>query len=342
MRYSFKTDYAEGAHPEILSAIIHSNEEQMEGYAMDAYCHQASLRIKEKLGNPDAAVHFITGGTQANAVIISFILRPWESVICADTGHIHVHEAGAVERRGNKINAVHCPDGKLTSEKIGDVLWAHPDEHMVKPRLVFISNATETGTIYQKQELKTISRFCRENNLILYLDGARLGCALTAEKNDLQFDELADLVDLFYIGGTKNGGLLGEAIVINNPAFQKDFRYQLKQQGALLAKSRVLGAQFERFFKDDLYFLLAAHANRMAARLSSGIRKMGCDFLCPSQTNQIFPIFSNLLIEKLSHEYGFYVWEKTDPDHSAVRMVTSWATPEKIIDRFLSDLKKMR
>ncbi len=340
IQYNFKDDYSEGAHPSLLQALASANlKQQFRGYGKDEYCDEAIKIIRNKIGNQDIDIHFASSGTQANLVIISSILRPYESVISANTGHINLHEAGATEAIGHKINAVETKNGKLTPENIKPIIDFHGDEHMVKPRLVYISNSTELGSIYSKKELEELSVFCKGNNLYIYLDGARLGSALTAQQNDLTLHDISKLVDIFYIGGTKNGALLGEAIVINNNLLKENFRFYLKQRGALLAKSMVLGIQFSELFKDDLFFELGKHANVMASKLAVGIKNLHGEFLIEPVSNQIFPIFPNKLIEKLSEEYGFYVWEKVDDENSAVRLVTSWATKEEFIDKFISDLE---
>jgi threonine aldolase len=339
MIYNFKNDYTEGAHPNIIAALTRTNSEQHEGYGLDTYCEKAATLLKSKVNNPNADIHFVSGGTQANAIIIAASLRPYESVISAETGHIAVHEAGAIENRGHKIHTVITPDGKLTCENIETVLNQHNDEHMVKPKLVFISNATETGTIYKKTELTELSSYCKEKDLILYLDGARLGCAMSSNENDMAFDELANLVDVFYIGGTKNGAIIGEAVIINRDDLKKYFRFHLKQNGALLAKSRIFGLQFIELFKDELYFDLARHANDMANNFSMQIKALGYSFLTQSVTNQIFPILPNTIIDSLIEKYGFYVWNPVDAENSAIRLVTSWSTKEEAVDSFLTDLR---
>ena len=341
MGYNFKNDYSEGLHPNILDALKHTNAEQHEGYGEDSYCHKAIDLLRGKIGNPFADIHFVSGGTQANAIVIASVLKPYESVISADTGHIHVHEAGAVENTGHKINVVKNINGKLSCENIQAVLNEHTDEHMVKPRLVYISNATETGTIYKKKELEDLSVFCRSNRLLLYLDGARIGCAVCSRESDLTLSEVSECVDVFYIGGTKNGAMLGEAVIINNNSIKKGFRFFLKQNGALLAKSRILGLQFVELFKEDLYFRLSEHANAMALKLYRNIEKMGFKFLYKSATNQIFPIFGHDMIENLNKKYGFYVWKNIDDKQAAIRLVTSWATPEDEVDGFIAELKRV-
>ena len=251
--YSFKNDYSEGAHPRILEKLLKTNLEQTEGYGKDKYCIEAENLIKNKLNNKDVNIHFISGGTQTNLIAISAFLRPYEAAISANTGHIQVNEAGSIESTGHKVIPVNVEDGKLRKEDVLYVLSKYTNEHVVKPKLVYISNSTEIGTIYTKSELEGLSLVCRENNLILFMDGARLGSALACKQNDLTFEDISKLTDAFYIGGTKNGALLGEALVICNKNLQEDFRYNLKQKGAMLAKGRLLGIQFTELFKDDLY-----------------------------------------------------------------------------------------
>ena len=338
--YSFKNDYSEGAHPRILQALSETNLEQQAGYGQDDYTKQAVNILQAKLQDKESDIHFVAGGTQANLIVISSILKPYESVIAADTGHINTHEAGAIEATGHKINTVESQTGKLNPDHIKTVLEQHTDEHMVKPKLVFISNPTELGTIYTKKELVELASFCKNNDLLLYVDGARLGSALSSSENDLTLSQLSDLVDVFYIGGTKNGALCGEAIIINNDQLKEDFRFNLKQKGALFAKGRVLGIQFVELFKDDLFFSLAEHANLMADKLSQNIAGLGYKFLTETSSNQIFPIFPKPLIDKLSEKYSFHIWSEVDNQLSAIRLVTSWATKEEMVDRFISDLEK--
>jgi threonine aldolase len=339
-KHLFFDDYSEGAHPRVLEKLAASNLEQEPGYGGDALSVRAVQLIREVTGNPDAAVHFVSGGTQANLIALASMLRPHESVIAADTAHIHVHETGAVEATGHKINLVAGHDGKLSSDQVRAVVAEHRDEHMVVPRVVFIAQATEAGTLYSKAELTELSRTCRELGLYLYLDGARLGPALVSKSSDLSLPELSSLVDMFYLGGTKNGALLGEAIVINTPALQDHFRHHLKQRGALLAKGRILGAQFVALLEDGLYFELARHANAMAARLAKGLRTQGVAFLSEPVANQVFPILLDAHIERLAADYGFHVWKRHDEAHSTIRLLTSWATPPEAVDQFLADFVK--
>lgn len=338
-KHSFYNDYSEGAHPRLLEILNQTNLDQESGYGEDNLCNRAAGLIQEALDSPASDVHFISGGTQANLIALAAALKPFESVIAAVSAHIHVHEAGAVEATGHKINTVESSNGKLTPNQIEAVCDQHTDEHMVRPRLVFISNASEVGTVYTKAELTNIAKVCRSRGLYLYMDGARLGPALVSSANDLSLPDLARLVDIFYIGGTKNGALLGEALVINHPALQQDFRFHLKQRGALLAKGRVLGSQFAGLFENSLFLDLARHANHMATRLAQAFADLGFPFLAPPATNQIFPILPDTLIAALEKEYGFYVWSRVDDSRSAIRLVTSWATPESKVDGFIEDLQ---
>jgi len=339
--YSFKNDYSEGAHPRILNALLESNFEQTEGYGEDCYTLKAVEMIKQRIGRSNIDIHLLSGGTQTNLIAISAFLRPHEAAIAVNTGHILAHETGAIEATGHKVISIEGEDGKLNASQFKAVLDLHTDEHMVKPKLVYISNSTEIGSIYRKDELEQISKFCKENNLYLFMDGARLGSALCSEGNDLELSDLVTLVDAFYIGGTKNGALLGEALVICSDALKADFRFHMKQKGALLAKGRLLGIQFIELFRDDLFFDLAKHANKMAGLLRNEINKAGFSFLVDSPSNQLFPILPNRLITELQKHYLFHVWSKADAEHSAIRLVTSWATKEEAVLAFIEDLKNL-
>lgn len=337
--YSFKNDYSEGAHPAILRTLTETNLEQFEGYGEDQYTVCAAELLKQKMDCPAAVVHFIPGGTQTNLIALSAFLRPHEAAISANTGHVLVHEAGAIEATGHKVISVESSDGKLTPKHIAAVIGAHTDEHMVKPRLVYLSNPTEIGTIYYKRELTAISQFCREKDLYLYVDGARLGNAICAAGNDLELADFPRLTDAFYIGGTKNGAMIGEALVISRAELQTDFRYHMKQKGALLAKGKLLGIQFLELFRDDLYFELAGNANSMAEILRNALCEAGYPFLVDSPTNQLFPILPDRLIERLQKNYSFHIWSKWDADHTVIRLVTSWATDEAAVRRFTEELR---
>ena len=339
--HQFFNDYSESAHPACLAAIARHPTQQESGYGLDRISAHARDLIHAQIHAPNADIHFISGGTQANLTVIGSILRPHEAVIATEAGHISTHETGAIEATGHKV--IHTPHehGKLTSAAIEQVLRTHPNEHSVKPRLVFISQSTELGTVYSKAELQTLRTLCDAHGLYLYIDGARMAMALTAEGADVTLADIAQLADVFYIGGTKNGALLGEAIVIVNPLLQSDFRYALKQRGALLAKGRVIASQFVALFENGLYFELARHANACAQRLRQGLSELGFAFQTDSPTNQIFPILPNRLIEQLQNHYGFYVWEPLDHETSAIRLVTSWATPMEKVEQFLTDVRQL-
>ncbi|GAU08244.1 threonine aldolase family protein [Desulfoplanes formicivorans] len=339
--YSFLNDYSEGAHPDLLKILATTNEQQEMGYGEDTLCQKARELILAETGNPAAEVHFVSGGTQANLIVLASMLKPYESVIAADSGHINVHETGAIESTGHKVHGVPALEGKIRVESIRAVVEEHGDEHMVHPAAVYISDSTELGTVYTLDELEEIAAVCRELGLYLHLDGARLGCALTSTHSDVTMADIARLTDVLYIGGTKNGALLGEAIVISNRELQSHFRYHIKQRGGMLAKGRVLGSQFAGLFTDGLFYRLAEHANTMAARMARGIEDLGFSFATPPQTNQVFPVFPNELIRQLNTKYAFHTWEKAGPDQAVVRLVTSWATPEKAVDGFVEDLGKM-
>ena len=336
-KYSFKNDYSEGAHPAILQRLMETNLQQTIGYGEDEFCDEARAWIKTYL-QKDSAIHFVSGGTQANLIVISSMLKPHESVIAVESGHIAVHETGAIEATGHKVNTVPTIDGKMTIDEIQNILNLHTDEHMVKPKMVYISNSTEVGSVYTKAELTAIYDFCQANQLYLFVDGARLGSALTSSKSDLTLEDFANLTDVFYIGGTKNGALIGEAIIINTPQLNEDFRYHIKQKGGMLAKGRLIGIQFAEMFKNDLFFEMGKHANAMAKKLAEGIAAKGYDFLTVPSSNQIFPILPQQEIERLHEKFEFFVWQKIDDEHSAVRLVTSWATPEGQVDHFLNQL----
>ena len=342
MKYSFKNDYSEGCHHIILEALMRTNFSQQNGYGLDDYCAEAERIILEKSKSPHSKVHFVSGGTQANLIVISSILRPHESVIAANTGHIFTNESGAIEATGHKVHGVETTDGKLKPEDIQKVLDAHTNvPHQLKQKLVYISNSTEIGTIYTKKELEDLSNFCKEKKLYLFMDGARLGHALTAESNDLTWEDVAKFTDVYYLGGTKNGALLGEAIVINRQNLQNEFGFHIKQKGGMLAKGRLLGIQFQELLKDDLYWDLAKHANQQAMKIKQTFKEIGCNFLAETDTNQIFPILENHQIEKLSEQFDFYVWRKINAQKSAVRIITSWATETEVVERFCEEILKL-
>ena len=339
--HRFTNDYSEGAHPRILEALMNTNLTQHTGYGMDEHCQKAAELICRECSHiasgadshptirTDLDIHFLVGGTQTNRIVIDAALRPYQAVIAVSTGHINVHETGAVEASGHKVIAVPGEDGKLTASAVEKVLSAHRDEHMVQPKMVYISNTTELGTQYTKKELEELSRLCRLKGLYLFLDGARLGSALTSPINDLTMADLAD------------GVLFGEALVIRNDSIKKDFRYMIKQNGAMLAKGWLLGIQFETLFTDGLFYEMAAHANELAQIMRKGFEDCQIPFLSSSASNQLFPIVDDSLAEKLMRLYGANAEKKTDDTHTAIRFVTSWATPREAAQEFVRELKAM-
>lgn len=336
-RISLRNDYSEGAHPRLLQALAVASAEVNRGYGLDVHSARAAALIRDRLGR-DADVHFLAGGTQTNLVALAAFLRPHEAVIAPASGHIATHETGAIEASGHKVLTVATPDGKLSPALIRPCVDGHHGEHMVKPRLVYISNSTEWGTVYSADELQALGGFCRDRGLLLYLDGARLASALTTEGNDLDLALLAGQADAFYIGGTKNGALLGEALVIVNPVLRTEFRHIIKQRGAMLAKGMVIGAQFEALFEDGLYFVLATHANAMAARLRGILQRAGVPLAVDSPSNQVFPVLPDAVVERLQAFVEFETWERRGDGTMVIRLMTSWATPESDIEAFTAVL----
>lgn len=296
--YSFQNDYSEGAHPNILRALETINYHQNNSYGLDEHCDNARDKIQEALENYGVDIHFITGGTLTNLTFLSHALRPYEAVISADTGHINTHETGAIEASGHKVLSIPCTDGKLTADLIRPVLKQHENEHWVEPRLVYISLPTELGTVYTKEELEKLYQFCKRHNLYLYIDGARLAMALAVEETQLTLKDLPDLCDAFYIGGTKNGAMFGEALILVNDDLKDHFRFNMKQRGAILAKGWMIGVQFEELFQDNLYLELGKRSVALAQRLKEGFIDCKIPFLCDSPTNQLFPIFPNEFAKK--------------------------------------------
>ncbi len=339
----FNCDYTEGAHPRILEKLTETNMEQTIGYGMDMHCKHAAELIKKACGANDADVHFLVGGTQTNVTVIDAALKPYQGVICASSGHINVHETGAVEACGHKCITIPSEDGKIYEAEIRELLANHyangGDEHMAQPKMVYISNPTEWGTIYSKEELKNIYTLCKEYGVYLFLDGARLGYGLMCKENDLSLEDIAAYTDVFYIGGTKVGALFGEAVVITNNDLKPDFRYNIKQHGGMLAKGRLLGIQFETLFEDNLYFDIAKHAMEMAENIQNKFAELGAEFTVASPTNQIFVALPTEMVEKLSKKYVFEPMGKKDDTHSVVRICTSWATREENVEALLKDLE---
>ena len=341
----FNNDYAEGCHQSILDALVKTNMEQTLGYGEDDYCAAAREKIRKACGNDNLAVHFLVGGTQTNLTVIDAALRPHQGALCASSGHIHVHETGAVEATGHKVLALPSTDGKITARQVEQAVLAHRAdgafEHIVQPKLVYISNPTELGTLYTKQELEELSAVCQKLGLYLFLDGARLGYGLMAKGNDLTMADIARLCDVFYIGGTKVGALFGEAVVIRNPSLAEDFRYIIKQHGGMLAKGRLLGIQFDTLFTDDLYYKISAHADAMADRLRDTLAEIGAPLLVPGTTNQVFAILPDTLLEELAKTVTFSEQERVSDTHRAVRFCTSWATKAENVDTLCRKLKEL-
>lgn len=341
----FQCDYNEGAHPQILQRLAETNMEQTIGYGEDKYCEEARELIRKACDNSEIDVHFLVGGTQTNTTVIAHTLRPYQGVISAKSGHINVHETGAIEATGHKVLAIDSADGKLSAEQIEEAMLAHQNEdgpeHMVQPGMVYISMPTEVGTIYTSDELRAISQVCNKYDLPLFVDGARLGYGLCSPQSDLTLPLLTQLADVFYIGGTKVGALFGEAVVIRNERMKRDFRYSIKRHGGMLAKGRLLGIQFATLFTDGLYMHIAQHAIDQAMRIKSALQSKGIPFLIDSPTNQQFPIFSNSQLELLSQKYLFSIWQKVDDSHTAVRICTSWATKTENVNQLIKDIEEL-
>ena len=330
-----KNDYSLGAHPKVLQALTDTNMTLTDGYGIDPFCDGAADMIREMIDCPEAYVQFLTAGTQTNQTALAAFLRPHHSVISPSTGHVCVHETGAIEATGHKINHVPTTDGKLRPKDIDAVMAEHEDEHYVKPAIIYISNSTETGLIYTKAELIALREKCLEYGLLTYIDGARLAMAMTAPENDLKLEDLPKLCDAFYIGGTKCGAMFGEALVIVKKELQEDIRWLVKQRGGMIAKGRLLGVQFQALLKDGFYFELGAHANRLAKKLADGIAAKGYEFAIPPQTNMLFPLFTKEKVEELRENVMFEGWQYPSETHAAIRLVTSWGTTEEEVDAFL-------
>ncbi len=331
----FESDYLEGCCPQILEALRQTNLEQTLGYGEDPHCEKAADMIRYVFDCPEAEVHFLVGGTQTNATVIASQLRPHQGVLCAESGHINIHETGAVESSGHKVLALPATDGKISAAQVRQALEAHHSdfsrEHMVQPGMVYISFPTELGTIYSRQELEELHTVCQEWEIPLFVDGARLGYGLEASGCNILPKDLPRLSDIFYVGGTKQGALFGEAVVFPRPALAEDFRYLIKQHGGMLAKGRLLGIQYEVLMNEGLYFQLARRADRLADRVREAFRRKGFSFLVENTTNQVFPILPHAAIESLSAGFGFECWQHVDEERDAVRFCTSWATEERAI-----------
>ncbi|MEF2764239.1 MAG: aminotransferase class V-fold PLP-dependent enzyme [Mediterraneibacter sp.] len=332
---SFENDYIQGAHPEVLKRLTETNLEPLSGYGTDPYCESAREKIRRECGCPEAEIHFLVGGTQTNAVVIDAMLKGFEGVAAADTGHVAVHEAGAVEYTGHKVLTIPHHSGKIDPGELKEYLEGfYQDanhEHMVFPGMVYLSHPTELGTLYSRKELEEISQICREYEIPLFLDGARLGYGLMSSDTDVTLQDVAQLCDVFYIGGTKVGALCGEAVVFPEKA-PRHFLTSVKQHGALLAKGRLLGIQFDTLFTDNLYFDISRHAIERAEELKRVLQEKGCTFAWESPTNQQFVILEDSTVRRLKEHVVFSFWEKADETHTVVRFVTSWATRKEEIE----------
>ena len=334
---SFENDYVAGAHPKVLERLIETNSEPLTGYGADPYCERAAKKIKAACGREDLEVYFLVGGTQTNATVISTMLHDYEGVVAADTGHVSLHEAGAIEYSGHKVLTIPQHNGKIDPEELLDYLKGFYEdqtyEHMVFPGMVYISHPTEYGTLYTKAELARISEICGQYQIPLYLDGARLGYGLMSLQTDVALEDVARYCDVFYIGGTKVGALCGEAVVFHQDAVPRHFMTMMKQHGALLAKGRLLGVQFDALFTDGLYLEISRHAIRMAELLKGLLKEKGCSFYLESPTNQQFIILENKKLERLKEHVAFSFWEKADEEHTVVRFATSWSTTPEDIEK---------
>ena len=332
----FNSDYLEGAHPALMAKLNETNMVQTIGYGEDEYCAAARVKIQNACQAPEADVHFLVGGTQTNTTVIAAVLRPWQGVLCAVSGHINCHEAGAIESTGHKVITLPTTNGKITAQQVQEyVEWHRNDEsteHIVQPGMVYISYPTEGGTLYSKAELTELYDVCRRYGLPLFIDGARLGYGVMADGADLTLPEIAHLCDVFYIGGTKVGALFGEAVVIMNPALKKDFRFIMKQRGGRMAKGRLLGIQFDALFTDDLYFKISRHADEMAYQIRDIFVSAGYPLLFDSPTNQQYPIMPDAELAEIGKRFGYEYWERVDADHSGVRFCASWATKQEHVD----------
>ena len=341
----FRSHYSQGAHPKVLEALMETNLEHTDGYGLDKHCEHAGQMIRELIGIEDCGVHMMTGGTPCNVAVIAASLRPYESVVAARSGHAYSHETGGVEATGHRIVAMDGVNGKLTPELI-DLAWEeYEDEHTPLPRMVYISQPTEIGSVYSKAEMTALAKKCREREMLLYVDGARLGSALTSEENDLSIKELAALCDAFYIGGTKNGALFGEALVIKNKQMNDHFRHMMKRHCSLLAKGRLIGVQFEALLDggmDSIYFSMAAHANRLAALLRDGLAELQIPFYSDSQTNQVFPVLPVETVRALEKEFFFYEWAPEKDGRIPIRLVTAWGSKESDVSAFLNRVRELQ
>jgi len=344
-KIQFICDYNEGAHPSILKRLSETNMCQTVGYGEDEFCAEARRKIAARIGREDLDIHFLVGGTQTNATAIASILKPYQGVVCASSGHINVHETGAIEHSGHKVLALPSADSKITAAQIDECFAEHHSdanhEHIVQPGMVYISFPTELGMLYTKAELKAIKAVCEKWEAPLYIDGARLGYGLVSPECDVKLEELPELCDAFYIGGTKQGALFGEALILVNPALRKDFRYFIKQNGGMLAKGRLLGIQFDTLFTDDLYFEMAKSAVSKAYRIRDAFKAAGFEMFAESPTNQQFVMLTPEAEAKLSESFCYEFWQKAPNGLSVVRFCTSWATTDANVDALVEAIGKL-
>lgn len=343
---SFENDYSCAATPEIIARLAETATNQYPGYGTDDVCESAKAKIREACACPDAEIFFLVGGTQTNQVVIDAITPPYAGVVAATTGHVNVHEAGAIEFTGHKVLTLPHHDGKINADELDEycaTFYADGNyTHMVFPGCVYISQATEYGTLYTLAELEAIRKVCTKYDMPLFIDGARLGYALTASGNDVTIEDIARLADVFYIGGTKVGALFGEAVVIMNPALKKDFRFIMKQRGGRMAKGRLLGIQFDALFTDDLYFKISRHADEMAYQIRDIFVSAGYPLLFDSPTNQQYPIMPDDELAELGKSFGYEYWERVDKTHSGVRFCASWATTQEHVDALRAAVQALR
>ncbi len=336
---NLRNDYCGVCHPKILEALYKKSKNVYVGYGLDEESKSAESKIKSLINNENAKVYFTLGGTSTNKIVIAHALKTYGAAIACDTGHINVHETGAIEATGHKVITYHNVSGKLTAEGVENLVLNHPDFHMVKPGLVYISNSTEYGSVYTKDELVKLSEMCKKYNLYFYIDGARLGCALTSKQCDYTLEEMASLCDAFYIGGTKNGLMLGEALVVLNDKLNEDIRYSIKCHGGMYAKGFVNGIMFNELFTDNLFFDIAKQENALAEKLYNELKQLGINFLLEQETNQIFPIFKNDVVEKLKNQISFEIWS-VEKEFTSIRFVTSFLTTEEDIKQTINIIKQ--
>jgi len=341
----FDSDYTRGAHERIMQKLMETNMTQTSGYGTDTHCQRAHELIQEACMAPHADVHLLVGGTQTNLTVIAHVLKPYQAVISAETGHVNTSETGAIEAAGHKVLTIPTADGKMTASQVRDMLKSHFEDagriHTPQPGLLYLSQSTETGLLYTLAELKAMRAVCDEFNIPLFIDGARLGYALASPNNDAKLADLARLCDVFYIGGTKQGALFGEALVITNDTIKKDFRYTIKQRGALLAKGRLLGIQFETLFEDDLYLSISKNAIQLVSPLKEAFDVAGIKFQYPVTTNQLFPILTKAQFKKLSEKYALTAWEEKSDTHLVARICTDWSTHPSHVEELASDIRNL-